>query len=216
MEAISRRTFNKGAGTMAMGLLLFRATFLTSCNNVMDAIENWAPLGLAAIASIVSILTMNSIPFSTTAYSLIKTAIADALADITAYRNTPTPTLLAKIDEALALALGNFQDLISALMLPNGMVLNIIAGLAQVIITTLTAYISELPTPVALQLPKTADRMNNVRLVLGHIQISQAPHKRDALQFKLDINAQLPDSYKAQRFHLSSMERFRAATHIAK
>lgn len=164
-------------------------------SSVYTDIKNYAPTILAAVASILSILTGAGIittPLISGIVSLISTSVADLVAAVNTYQSAPADqkqTLLGKISTALADAEANIQQFWSDLTIPDPQLAATIKSLLGVIISTLAGYFNAIGKPVALSEAQ-------VRRAQLAKTIQVTPKKRNLSEFKKDWNAALPANLK--------------------
>lgn len=149
---ITRRNFVKSSSLLYLASL-GSAAFITGCN-VFDDILNWVPVGLTAIQGIVTLLGPLVPPGAITILNLVKAAFADLVAAVNDYKNDTNPadkaTLLAKIRTLLNDIVNHFQDFLNALNLGNNPIVNIVIGLANIVISAIEGFMNQLPPPVSL------------------------------------------------------------------
>jgi hypothetical protein len=158
---MDRRTFMQRAPLTAVGLrLAFGAGTLgialteSGCNVFTD-IENWVPVGEAAVNSILSVLTANGVVIAAplqAIVSLVEAGFAALTAAIKEYQSTvPAPVgALAKIEEAFTAIVDNFRTFLTSLSVSGGL-LAIIVGLAQIVFSTIAAFMNQLPAASSLR-----------------------------------------------------------------
>jgi len=166
------------------------ALVMSGCNLFTD-IMNWIPVGEAALNSILSVLTGNGVVISPAIQSivaLIEAAFAALTAAIKEYQSTTPPPVgaLAKIETAFADLANNFTTFLSSLNVSGGL-LGIITGLAQVVFSTIAAFVNQLPASASLK--RTTARISTVKV--GPNVITVTPKMRTRRAFKKDWNATL-------------------------
>jgi hypothetical protein len=193
---VNRREFVKRSSLTAIGIRLAigaSSLGMVGCNVFTD-IENWVPVGIAAVNSILGVLSANGVVISAPIQLAVKT-LMDAFNAITAavkeYQSaSPAPVgTLAKVELAIKDVLDQFGAFLNQLnVLPNGL-FAIISGLAQVVISTITAFMGELPaTSTAAYARASAVRTT---YSVGAVMIPVVPKKRSVKQFKKDFNSTL-------------------------
>jgi hypothetical protein len=154
MESVSmsRRSFNKAV----LVLSVCWSTFLTGCS-VMADIVSWGPVGLASFNAMVLVLENGGVVVETAAISLIRGIWVRLIAAAKQYEATvPAPVgALAEVYTAFTDLVANFQAWLTSLSLPNGALLTMIVGLAQIILSTIASLEGRLP-PIAASDPLTA------------------------------------------------------------
>jgi hypothetical protein len=195
METINRREFvghlGKGAAIVALAGMTVE---MSGCNVISD-IENWIPVGEAAVNSILSTLAANNIAISPVAQAIVKDVFAsfDALsAAITEYDSvTPPPAgALAKVQAAFKAITDQLGTFLQSLQLPGGNIVTLIVGLANIVFSTITAFTNQLPVAPASFMLSSA---NHYRL--NGVEYTVVSKKRTRREFKKSWNAQL-DSAK--------------------
>jgi len=159
------------------------AVELSGCD-VIDDVEHWIPTGEDAVNAILAVLTANNIPVSVAVSAtagLIETGLNDLLAAVKEYQSTTPPPVgaLQKIQTILQDISDNFSTFTSQLSGTAGNILKVVEALAQVVISTIGGFVSQLGTSTALR----------VNLKLNGMTV--APVKRTRRRFKKDWNAQL-------------------------
>lgn len=203
--AMDRRRFGvmvaKGFGVAGISSLVsVTAACPAWVGNVYSSILKYIPVGLQAFVSIIGILSgAGVIPLGTGAaidaiIALVKAAFADVQVDITNYENAPAAekaTLLGKISTALAILESNLQQFWNDLSIPDAKLSALIQGLLGVILSTLAAFSSQLPAPVATP---QLEEMQKKRAALSKT-ITVAPQKMSVKQFKKMFNEKLGAEY---------------------
>jgi hypothetical protein len=184
---LTRRDFGKYAGGAALVLASSAAINLEGCTSasVFTDIENWVPVGLQAFQGIVSLLEGVGLinPVISPLIAAIIAGFDDVLADVKAYQAiVPPPAgMLAKIEEVFSLIVSNFQSMLSQLQISGGTLVNVIIGLAQVIISTITGLVGKLPASSSV-------RITSGSFKVGRDTVSYVPMARTRRQFKKDYN----------------------------
>lgn len=180
---MNRRSF-------AQRLLMFlavgsSAVFMTGCNVFTD-ILNWIPVGLTALNGIITVLGPLIPPGAASIITIIKAAFADLQAAITQYNADTNPadkaTLLAKIRTFLADIVNNFQAFLNALNLGNNPIINIVIGLANIIISAIEGFMN--------QIPPVSSAVTLATLKLGSKTVTVTPKfYKNVGDFKKDYNS---------------------------
>ena len=191
---------------------------LTSAGcNVFSDIANWVPVGEAAVNSIVSVLTSNDVviaPAIQSAITLTLGALSSLSAAILEYQSTtPAPTgALAKVETFLGDVLTNFRTFLGSLSI-SGNLLGIITGLANVVLSTLAAFMNDLPLQTMSPSKRTIVMADSARVATSTIPI--IPKHRTRRAFKRDFEAVLNSAAAvgvtvapSAHMHLSLDERF--------
>jgi hypothetical protein len=203
---ITRRDFGKyaSAGLLALGTL-----DLSSCSasDVFTDIENWIPVGLSAFQGIVSILQGAGLvaPQAVPLIAAVITGLDDVLADVKAYEAIvpPPANALAKIQAALSLVVQNIQAMLAQLNVNGGTVLNVVEGLAEIILSTIAGFLNELPST-----GKASTTLSNTFRV-GRDVVSYTPQVRTRGRFKKDYNrVAVANGYPGIQLKLTPLERF--------
>src|SRR4029077_6050623 len=170
---MNRRNLLQIIGKAIAGLFLFSGTMLQVGCNVFDDILNWVPIGQAAVSSILAVLTGNGILVSPGLAEIIKlvdAGFANLIAAVKEYKSiTPPPVgALSKIEAAFKSVIDNFQAFLQSLSVSGGL-LAIIAGLAQIIFSTIAAFMNRLPASSSLH--RTVIISNTVRVGPGSFPV---------------------------------------------
>jgi hypothetical protein len=157
---LSRREFGKRATLTVLGARIAGAAALggaslsiSGCNNLYNDILNWVPVGEASLNSILTVLTANGIVISPAIQSvvaLIEAGFTALTAAIKEYQsaNPPPVGALAKIHAAFTAIVDNFSTFLKSLNV-SGSLLGTIVGLAQVIFSTIAAFVNQVPAAPA-------------------------------------------------------------------
>jgi hypothetical protein len=186
---LNRRQFARRASSVLL-LLLASGTslFIAGCN-VFSDILNWIPVGEAALNSVLSVLTGNGViitPAIQSIVALIKAGFTALTTAVNEYQSTtPPPTgALAKIETAFKDIVDNFSTFLSSLNV-SGSLLGIITGLAQVVLSTIGAFVNRLPASTAMK--SVSVKASNV--TVGGTSVAVTPKARTAGSFKHDWDA---------------------------
>jgi hypothetical protein len=192
----SRRAFGKQLFTFfAMLSVLGRTFTLAGCTgSIWSQILTWIPVGEASLNSILSVLTANGVlvaPGLQAIVSLIEAGFTALTAAIKEYQATTPPPVgvLAKIETAFADIVNNFKTFLASLNV-NGGLLSIIVGIAQVVLSTIAAFMGQLPAASSLR--RTVLLGDSFRVGVGMGTI--VPKSRTRGQFKRDVNTVLGES----------------------
>lgn len=193
---MERRQFLEVSGKGALGVAVLTATaggatFLLSGCNVFTDIENWVPVGEAALNSILSVLTANGVLIAAPVQaivSLIEAGFAALTAAIKEYQSTtPAPIgALAKIETAFKDIADNFTTFLQSLGVSGGL-LGIIVGLGQIIFSTIAGFMNQLPASSSLH--RTVTIGSTMRV--GSTTAPVTPKARTRRVFKKDMNSVL-------------------------
>jgi hypothetical protein len=185
---IDRRGFSKIAAVMGVASLAeLSSGWACSLSSVYNAILQYVPVGLSAVASILAILTGGGVviaPAVSLAVSLVNAGFADLKAAVNSYESAPAAnkaTLLGKVSTVLASVEANLQAFWSNLSIPDQKLESTVQGLLGVVVTTLLGFGTQLPAPAAT--PAIAARASLRRT------INLPPQKRSVAAFKKDFNA---------------------------
>jgi|SRR5271170_1781049 len=181
--------------------LFYAATFSgialtgTGCNLWTD-IKNWIPVGEAAVNSILSVLTANGVIIAApiqAIVSLIEAGFSALSSAIQEYQSTTPPPVgaLAKIETAFGDIVNNFSTFVKSLGVSGGL-LGIIVGLAQIVFSTIAAFMNMLPA--ASSLKRTVTLSNTLQI--GGTTVAVNPKMRTRRAFKKDYNAVLASAPK--------------------
>lgn len=198
-----RREFVKRAGIgMAALSVAGSSAILAGCGNIYATILAYTTAGLQAFQSVVDLLEGAGIinPAEGTAISLavaaVKAAFADIQTAVAAYDAAPAAdklTLGGKIATAIQIAEAQIQQFWNDLHIPGGGLISLVKGLLGIILSTLTAFLPQLPKPAG-----TASIVRR-SASLGD-RISYTPQKRTVKQFRHEINELLEQNGKPKVF----------------
>jgi len=186
---MNRRTFASRTASVLLFLLASSTSlFIAGCSVFSDVLA-WIPVGEAALNSILAVLTGNGVaitPAIQSIISLIEAGFAALTAAVKEYQSTtPAPVgALAKIETAFKDIVDNFSTFLQSLNVSGGL-LGIITGLAQVVLSTIAAFVNRLPASTAMKAVR--DRASSVSV--GGTKVSVTPKARDASTFKKDFDA---------------------------
>lgn len=200
----TRRNFLKMAGTGAIMVSAGGLSLATSGCNIIQDIQNWIPVGLAALNSIQTLLGPLVSPAVTPFITIIKTGFADLLAATQAYANDTNPadkaTSIAKIQTALNDITTNFENLFNTL--PGGAIVSLAFGLAQIVLTTIAGFITQLPPA-----PATSSLKMRTTFTIKGQAVNIVPVKRSVRRFKGDWNsAAVAAGHPELKMHVSFLE----------
>ena len=156
---LNRRSFVKQTGMGIGALALAGGTILeTGCGLWADILA-YAQTGIAAFVAVVNLLVASGvIPAGTgSAIDLVITAVKAAFADVQAavqaYDAAPASqkqTLAGKIATAITVAMQEIQQFWNDLKIPDSKLAALISGLLGIILSTLSAFLPQLPAPASL------------------------------------------------------------------
>ena len=179
----TRRGFLKTTGLVS-GTALVSGTLMgmSSCQTVEQEIMNYIPVALTAFTTIVTLINPAEAAVLAPVIADVKIALADVQAAVVAYENSPDAskaTLACKIVTAINIAEQEIQSFWSSLNLADAGLLAVIAGVIQIILSTLTAFIPSLNC--------SAPQAKSTRSFKKTVAFQ--PKKRSLKQFKQDLNA---------------------------
>jgi len=152
---ISRRNCNKLWGSVALFLAAGISPFATGCGIFSDILA-WTNIAGIAIDGIVNVLGPFMPPGGGQIIQLIKAFLTDLAGTVTEYENDTNPadkaTLLAKIRTLLGDIATNFQSFLAQINLGANPIVNVVIGLAQVILAAIAGFLGQLPTPATIPL----------------------------------------------------------------
>ena len=194
---ISRREFGGHLAKGALALTLASTLELEGCSFITD-IENWVPVGVAALKSILVVLQSNGITIVPGVQAAFNDAIAALNAIVTAAQNyaatTPPPVgTLQVLQAAFAAATGALENFLGQLQIPTGGVLSAVIAIAQIVFSTIAAFENKLPTPPAGA--KSMTLAGGMRV--AGTSITVIPVARSRRAFKRSFNSAL-DTAKGQ------------------
>jgi hypothetical protein len=194
---INRRRFIGKSSLTLIGMRIFLLTgtslSMVGCNLFTD-IENWVPVGIAAVNSILGVLSANGVVISgpiQMTVTVLMNALNAVIAAIKEYQSTsPAPAgTLAKVELAVKDVVDQFGAFLNQLnVLPAGL-FAIISGLAQVVISTITAFMNELPATSTAAYSRAIATRTTFRV--GSLNVAIVPKKRTIRSFKKDFNSTL-------------------------
>jgi hypothetical protein len=194
-EAIKRTTLTLIGVRLAQGASLLGVSFFMEGCNVFDDILNWVPVGEASINAMLTVLSSNGFPVAApieaavTATEAAFTALTAAVQEYKA--TTPAPVgAVAKVQTALKDVVDQFGTFLASLKVP-GNIFSVVAGLAQVVLSTIAAFEGQLPTA------KTTARLVPRQMRIGEQTVQVVPKKRNANSYKKDWNATLQVAEKS-------------------
>jgi hypothetical protein len=191
---MTKRQFIQRASLATLGIRFAYATALsglslalTGCN-VFSDILNWVPVGEASLNAILAVLTGNGVlisPALQTLVGLIEAGFTALTAAIKEYQSTvPAPVgALAKIETAFKDVVDNFKTFLSSLSVSGGL-MGIVIGLAQIIFSTIAAFLNRLPAASSLR--RTVVITEPARV--GNTPFAVVPKERTRRAFKHDFN----------------------------
>lgn len=180
---VSRRQFTSTALFGAFVSVLPLA--LMGCGIFSD-ILTWTAVAGVALDGIVTVLGNFMPPGGAALITAIKSFLTDLAGAVTEYQNDTNPadkaTLLAKIRSLLSDIATNFQSFLSQINLGNNPIVNIVLGLAQVILAAIAGFLG--------QLPAAGTKILSSSVSIGGKSITVVPkyYKRVA-DFKSDYNS---------------------------
>jgi hypothetical protein len=190
-EAIKRTFLGAIGSRLAYATILAGvALFEVGCSVFSDVLA-WIPVGEAALNSILAVLTGNGVAISPaiqSIVSLIEAGFAALTAAVKEYQSTtPAPVgALAKVETAFKDIVDNFSTFLQSLNVSGGL-LGIITGLAQVVLSTIAAFVNRLPASMAMK--SVSDKVSRTT-ISGNV-IVVTPKKRSVGAFKGDFNTVL-------------------------
>ena len=186
---VTRRDFGR---LTAKGLLLAAvgsSLALDGCNVAQD-ILNWEPLGLAAFNGVVTMLetfgVITADPALVVLIGLIRTAFSDLAADAQLYLSIQPPPAgaLAEIQAVLALIAGNIKTLFSQIQTNFAPIINLIIGLAQLILGTIAGFLNQIAAKSGQKTLTLSNTFEVGRTMYAYTPITPSPKT-----FRSDWNA---------------------------
>lgn len=196
---MTRRQFNVGAFTIA----IFSSVLMAGCN-VMQDIVNWIPVGIGSVNALLNLLSAAGIvlgPGVTLTIGLIQAGFADLQNAILEYQATTPPPAgtLAKIDTFLSDLVSNWQNVVNQLPPLTGSLVSLVAGLIELVISTIQGFINGLPPATSAQLVKTK-RAFRPNMPFQGQTITLIAVKRSRRQYVREWN-KLVGEHKEARLH---------------
>jgi len=156
---MNRRQFcghlTTGGLVLATGGTIFVLEGCTS-STVFSDILNWVPVGEDALNGIIKLLTGAGAVNPAAAAIVVTTeaAFSQLEADIKIYQSiTPPPSgVEQEITDGLGILVSNFQAFLSAINVSDSTLLTTIAGLVEVVLSTVAGFEALLPAAVAAKL----------------------------------------------------------------
>jgi len=168
---------------------------ISGCGNVYQDILNWVPVGESAVNSILSVLSSNGVAIAAPVQAIVDivmTGFTDLTQAIKDYQSiTPPPAgAVAKIQAAFNAIVSNFGNFLQQISVPGGIV-SIVVGLANVIFSTIQAFVNEVP---AVATP-------TLRAAVAKFTVAGATHvvaakKRSNRAFRRDFDSVLDAGVK--------------------
>ena len=179
---MSRRVMFSMVGKGSLLLVLGSSMVMVGCT-VFDDILTWIPVGLTALQGIVTVLGTLISPAAMQVIVLIKLGFTDLQAAVSQYNGDTNAadkaTVLAKIRTILADLVTNFQSFLGDLSLGNNPVVNIVVGLANVILAAITGFEGQLPATTTKTLGTTFRVGNKVQTVVPKFYKKTSTFKSD-------------------------------------
>lgn len=198
---VTRRNFGKSISLGMIGLMFMSMVSTVGCTftSIYNAIIKYIPVGLSAVASILSILSGAGIgisPLASTILNLIKIGFADLQTAITQYQNSTgsaQQTALGITTNVLADIEANIQQFWNDLTIPDAKLAALCSGLLGIIVSTLQGFQTQLPKPT----PPAPGTARAIQATLPK-KIYATPKMRSVSQFRKDFNSLLTDAGYAQ------------------
>lgn len=187
---ITRRDFAKRTGlgllVAAVGGSMFS---MEGCNFAGD-ILNWAPIGLAAFNSLVTMLETFGIinpaaPALGILVAAVRTAFADLIADVQFYQSIQPPPVgaVAKIQAVLTILAQNIKNLFGQINTTAAPIVNLIIGLSQLLLGVIAGFLNKINSQLGI---KTATLSNTFSV--GGQTVSYLPLQISQKAFKSQFN----------------------------
>ena len=191
----NRRSFMKTAGMVSgTALTVGPLLGLSTCSTVEQDIMNYVPVALTAFSEIITLINPAEAAALAPIIADVKIALADIQAAVVAYENAPAAnkaTLACKIATAIQVAQNELQKFWSDLNIPDAGLAAVIAGILQIVLSTLMAFVPALNCSA----PPPASEKKALKKTVAF-----TPKKRSVVQFKKDINAELVKGHYAPIF----------------
>lgn len=164
---MNRRSFI-GRTILAAVAVSFPFT-MTGCN-VFNDLLNWIPVGLSAVANVLTLLSGAGIvlgPGVTAAIGLISAGLNDLKLAIVEYQSTNPPPAgaLAKIDQFLGDLVNNIVSVLSQLPAGVSNIITLVVGLFELLLSTIQGFINQVP--MAAQMTRTKAALGAHGLAAG-------------------------------------------------
>lgn len=168
---MNRRSFVQRVVTAVIGFAALGGAVLgTGCNWEQD-LQNWIPVGLQALKSILSLLSGAGIALGSSAaqtVSVIQQGLGDLKLTVVQYASTTPPPAgaLQRIDALFSDIVSNIGNVLSQLPAQPARVVNLVTGLFELVLSTVQGFMTQVPmAPTAM--PKTADSLKRALVING-------------------------------------------------
>lgn len=168
---MNRRSFIGRVVTAIVGFAALGGAVLgTGCNWEAD-LENWIPVGLQALASILSLLSGAGIVLGSSAaqtVSVIQQGLGDLKLAVVQYASTTPPPAgaLQRIDALFSDIVSNIGNVLSQLPAQPARVVTLVTGLFELVLSTVQGFMTQVPmAPTAM--PKTAASLKRALVING-------------------------------------------------
>jgi hypothetical protein len=170
---LTRRKF---IGYVGMAAAVGTSLFTAGCNAITD-LKNWIPVALTSVAAIVKLLG----PLVPAPVQATIVLIEDGFsALLTAIQNYQAGTsVLSDVTNAISAVETAFASFFQSLSVPSTL-LNLIEGLAGIILSTISAFAAQISPASAITKPQA---------MLGGRQVTYTPVKRSIGKYRSDWDA---------------------------
>jgi hypothetical protein len=145
---MNRRQFGKTTGIGLLAVVTGGSVFMEGCSVFAD-IVSWTNIAGIALDGIVTVLGSFMPAGGLVIINAIKAFLTDLAGAATEYQNDTNPadkaTLLAKIRTLLADIATNFQSFLQQINLGSNPIINVVIGIAQVILGAIMGFMGQLP-----------------------------------------------------------------------
>lgn len=181
---MKRRGFLKNVGALFMLAAVGISSMGVSCQNVFTDLLNWIPVGLSAVASVLTLLSGAGIvlgPMVVATIGLITASLNDLKLAIVEYQSTTPPPAgaLAKIDTFLADLVSNLGNALQQLPTGTTNVITLVVGLVELVLSTIQGFVAQVP-PAWASLQKTRVAFTKAIIVNGQV-LAVGPRPRHKL-----------------------------------
>jgi hypothetical protein len=183
----------------AIALVPLMGSVACSWGTVWSDIKKYAPVGLSAVASVVSILTGAGVlgiglnAAISVILGLINKGFGDVQAAVNQYQAAPGTGLAAQISGILTVLEANIQQFWSDLTIPDPQLASLIQGLLGVITSTIAGFLTQLPAPTTPAAAQARTMRANLQRTIPYV-----PQKRSVAQFKSAFNSLLTNTQYKQ------------------
>lgn len=179
---MNRRKFVGSLASGAAAIALAGGSLELAGCNVWAEIQAWVPAGVAAFESVVTLVAPLAAPAINTLATTVEAGFSALAAAVNQYINAPAASKATFKDKVLLIfsqLQGDLQAFLSAVNIDAANpILKIVLGLVDIIVSTITGFLTQIGAPVPAPTMK-----------LASVSITISPVKRDRKQFVKAFNA---------------------------